>query len=75
MLLLVEFALNNAVQASTGYTPFYVNGLTKPRVPLALPLRASGLDGGGVADRLADISPDTVDKQVSEFLATRLNVL
>ena len=28
-----------------------------------------------MADRLADISPATVHKQVSEFLATRLNVL
>ena len=30
---------------------------------------------GEVADRLADISPATVQKQVGEFLATRLNVL
>ena len=67
--------MNNAVHASTGYTPFYVNGLTHPRVPLTLPLRGSGLGGGGIADRLADISPSTVNKQVREFLATRLNVL
>ena len=65
--------LNNAVHASTGYTPFYVNGLTHPRVPLALPLCGSGLGGGEVADRLADISPDTVQKKVGKFLATRLN--
>ena len=72
---IVEFALNNAVHASTGYTPFYVNGLTHPRVPLTVPLRGSGLGGGEVADRLSEISPITVQKQVSEFLATRLNVL
>ena len=35
----------------------------------------SGLGGGEIADRLADISPATVQKQVGEFLATRLNVL
>ena len=35
----VEFALNNAVHASTGFTPFYVNGLRHPRTPLALPWR------------------------------------
>ena len=75
MLPIVEFALNKAVHASTGYTPFYVNGLTHPRVPLTLPLRGSGLGGGEVADRLAEISPITVQKQVSEFFATRLNVL
>ena len=75
MLPVVEFVLNNAVHASTGYTPFYVNGLSHPRVLLTLPLCGSGLGGGEVADRLADISPATVQKQVGEFLATRLNVL
>ena len=75
MLPVVEFALNNAVHASTGYTPFYVNGLTHPRVPLTLPLCGSGRGGGEVADRLADISPATVQKQVGEFLPMRLNVL
>ena len=63
--------MNNAVHASTIYTPFYVNGLP-PRVPLTLPLRGSGLDKGEVAGRLADISPSTVKKQVSAFLETRL---
>ena len=75
MLPVVEFALNNSVHASTGFTPFYVNGLTDPRVPLTLPLRGSGLGGGEVADRLADVSPKTVRKQVDAFLATRLSVL
>ncbi|KAE8898097.1 hypothetical protein PF003_g17866 [Phytophthora fragariae] len=40
----VEFALNNAVHSSTGFTPFYVNGLRHPRTPLTLP-PASGLGG------------------------------
>jgi hypothetical protein len=75
MLPLVEFALNNAVHASTGCTPFYVNGPTHPRVPLTLPLCGSGLGGGEIADRLADVSPLTVRKQVDEFLSTRLRVL
>ncbi|KAE8890591.1 hypothetical protein PF005_g13525 [Phytophthora fragariae] len=41
----VEFALNNAVHSSTGFTPFYVNGLRHPRTPLTLP-PASNLDWG-----------------------------
>ena len=75
MLPIVEFALNNAVHASTGYTPFYVNSLTHPRVPLTLPPRGSGLGGGEMASRLADISPITVRKQVDAFLSTRMGVL
>ncbi|GMF40023.1 unnamed protein product [Phytophthora fragariaefolia] len=44
----VEFALNNAVHSSTGFTPFYVNGLRHPRTPLTLP---PALDlGGGEAN-------------------------
>ena len=75
MLPVVEFPLNNSVHASTGYTPFYMNGLTHPRVPITLPRDGSGLDGGEVADRLTDVSPASVKRQVGEFLATRLNVL
>ena len=43
MLPVLEFALHTAVHVSTGYTPFNVNGLTHPRVPLTLPLCCSGL--------------------------------
>ena len=75
MLPVIEFALNNAVHAITCYTPFFVNGLTHPRVPLTLPLSGSGLGGGGMADWLADVSPSTVNKQVREFLAARFNDL
>ncbi|GMF62398.1 unnamed protein product [Phytophthora fragariaefolia] len=41
----VEFALNNAVHSSTGFAPFYVNGLRHPPTPLTLP-PASKLGGG-----------------------------
>ncbi|GMF44985.1 unnamed protein product [Phytophthora fragariaefolia] len=76
MLPLVEFALNNYVHASTGYTPFYGNGLSHPRVPLTPPRPGAGLSGGEeFADRLADISPLAVRKQVDAFLSTRLSVL
>ena len=70
MLPLVEFALNNAVHASTGFTPFYVNGCINPRVPLT-PLPSSGLSGGGIAD----ISPVAVRKQVEAFVSTPMEVL
>ncbi|KAG2787461.1 hypothetical protein PC129_g9804 [Phytophthora cactorum] len=75
MLPLVEFTLNNAVHASTDFTPFYVNWLATSRVPLTPLRRGSGLSGGGIADRLADISPVAVRKQVNDFVSLRLSVL
>ena len=39
MLFVVDFALNNAFNPSSGFTPSFVNGFTHPRVPLTLPLR------------------------------------
>ncbi|GMF52190.1 unnamed protein product [Phytophthora fragariaefolia] len=75
-LPLVEFALNNAVHASTGYTPFYVDGLAHPRVTLTPPRRGSELGGGDLAEQLADVSPLVVRRQVAdEFLSTRLSAL
>ena len=75
MFPVVEFALNNSVHASTGYTQFYVNDLTCPCVPLTLPQGGSTLGGGKDSDRLADVSPASIKKEVSDFLAKRLNVL
>ena len=75
MLPIIEFALNNAAHASTGFTPFYVNSLTHPRVPLTLLLCGSGLGGREYADKIADISPTMMHKQVKEFLATLRSVL
>lgn len=76
MLPVFVLALNNAVHASKGDTPFYGNGLTAhTRVSLKLPRSGSGLGGGEITDLLADVSPATVQKQVSAFLTTRLNVL
>ncbi|GMF46722.1 unnamed protein product [Phytophthora fragariaefolia] len=76
MLPLVAFALNNAVRVSTHYTPLYVNGLSHPRVPLTPPRPGSGLSGGEeFAERLADISPLAVRKQVDTFFSTRLSAL
>ncbi|KAG2795700.1 hypothetical protein PC118_g18651 [Phytophthora cactorum] len=71
----VELALNNPVHDSTGFTPFFVNGLADPRVPLTPPRRGSGLSGGGIADRLANISPVATHKQVDDFVSLRLSVL
>jgi hypothetical protein len=45
-LPMAEFAINNSVHVSHGYTPFYVNSLSHPRVPVHLGGELS-LSGGG----------------------------
>jgi hypothetical protein len=46
-LPLAEFAINNSVHASTGHTPFFVNGLRHPRLPPLLGAHPK-LSGGGL---------------------------
>ncbi|GMF59239.1 unnamed protein product [Phytophthora fragariaefolia] len=46
-LPMAEFAINNSVHVSTGYTPFYVNALRHPRVPSVLGTVAPSISGGG----------------------------
>ncbi|GMF50475.1 unnamed protein product [Phytophthora fragariaefolia] len=77
----VEFALNNAVHESTGFTPFYLNGLRHPQVPLTLRgcTRSSGLSGGGarkeLSSQVSDVRPASLRKQLSTFVDNRLNVI
>lgn len=47
LLPMAEFALNNAVHSSHGYTPFYVNYLRHPRVPVLLGGDVLALSVGG----------------------------
>ena len=61
ILPVVEFALYNAVHTSTGFTNFYVSGLTHPRVPETLFQGVTGLCGRGV-DLLDIVSPTFVKK-------------
>ena len=57
-LPLAEFAISNAVHASTGLTPLFVNNARHPRVPALLALSApqhpvSHLGGGVSTDNIA----------------------
>ena len=64
LLSLVEFAINNAMHASTGFTPFFVNNLRNPLVPATL------------TDKDEPSFPDIpLRKSVAEFLTTRRSVL
>ncbi|KAG2773207.1 Transposon Tf2-6 polyprotein [Phytophthora cactorum] len=74
-LPVVEFALNNAVHASTGFTPFYLNGMRHPLVPLTLRggTESSILSGGearkALSSEVSDLRPVSARKQV-ESLST-----
>ncbi|KAG3055509.1 hypothetical protein PI125_g25705 [Phytophthora idaei] len=80
-LPVVEFALNNAVHASTGFTPFYLNGMRHPRVPVTLhgSTGSSILRGGGawkaLSSQVSDLRPVSLRKQVESFIDTRLSVI
>ncbi|OWY95788.1 reverse transcriptase [Phytophthora megakarya] len=58
---MAEFAINNAVHASTGHTPFFVNAMRHPRLPSTLGAVASSLSGGGstVASKRPQKTADT----------------
>ncbi|KAG3175873.1 hypothetical protein PC128_g17526 [Phytophthora cactorum] len=71
----VNLVVEDILRSVAGFTPFYVNGLANPRVSLMPPRRGSGLSGGGIADRLADISPVAVRKHGDDFVSLRLSVL
>ena len=58
-LPLAEFALNNAVHASAGLTPFFVNSARHPRVPTLLAV------GRPTAPRGSTLEGDDGDKQRS----------
>ncbi|CAI5721008.1 unnamed protein product [Peronospora farinosa] len=50
-LPLVELAINDSFHASTGETPFYINGLRHPRTPVSF-VRSPSLGGGGLLTSL-----------------------
>ncbi|POM79365.1 Pol protein [Phytophthora palmivora] len=67
-LPMVEFALNNAVHASTGFTLFYLNGLRHPQVPLTLRggTVASIVSGGeaqkAFSSQVSEIEPESLKR-------------
>jgi hypothetical protein len=71
---MVEFAINNAVHASTGQTPFYINGLRHPRLPHLLQRVCSPLSGG---ENQEDTTPDSGIKaqDAVDFVLLRQTVI
>jgi len=79
MLPMVEFAINNAVHASTGFTPFYLNGLRHPALPLCLmgDKFDSGVGGArqSLASQLSSIDKRLIRQSVDTFLTERVSVV
>ncbi|POM74677.1 Pol protein [Phytophthora palmivora] len=79
-LPMVEFALNNAVHTSTGFTPFYFNGLRHPQVPLTLRggTMASIVSGGearkACSSQVSEIEPEPLKRQLSSFIDNGLTL-
>ncbi|POM65403.1 Pol protein [Phytophthora palmivora] len=78
---MVEFELNNAVHASTGSTPFYLNGLRHPQMPLTLRggTDASIVSGGearkAFSSQISEIESESLQRQLSSFLDDRLTLI
>ena len=64
-LPMAEFAINNSVHASTGHTPFFVNGLRHPRLPPLLGVHPN-LSGGGLPHAV-DTPVDAVNDDEGEL--------
>ncbi|OWZ04896.1 reverse transcriptase, partial [Phytophthora megakarya] len=65
-LPMAEFAINNAVHASTGHTPFFVNAMRHPRLPSTLGAVASSL----TLTRQGDVSVPGTDTVKNNEQAT-----
>ncbi|POM81798.1 Pol protein [Phytophthora palmivora] len=80
-LSMVEFALNNAVPASTGFTPFYLNGLRHPQGPLTVRVGtvASIVSGGearkAFSSQVSEIELESLKRQLSSFIDDRLTLI
>ncbi|POM69491.1 Pol protein [Phytophthora palmivora] len=78
---MVEFALNNAVHASTGFTLFYLNGLRYPQVPLTLRggTVASIVSGGearkAFSSQVSEIELESLKRQLSSFIDDMLTLI
>ncbi|POM66105.1 Pol protein [Phytophthora palmivora] len=80
-LPMVEFALNNAVHAPTGFTPFYLNGLRLPQVPLTLrggtvdSFVSAGEARKAFSSQISEIEPESLKRQLSSFIDDRLTLI
>ncbi|POM61846.1 LOW QUALITY PROTEIN: Pol protein [Phytophthora palmivora] len=78
-LPMVEFALSNAVHASTGFTPFYLNGPRHPQVPLTLRGGTGAFIWGearkAFSSQVSEIEPESLKIQLSSFIDDRLTLV
>ncbi|CAI5705840.1 unnamed protein product [Peronospora effusa] len=71
-LPLAELALNNAVHASTGLTPFFVNSARHPRVPTVLAVGRPTTPITRSKAKTATLTPSDVASPLSRWTAQKL---
>ena len=64
---MVEFAINNSLQASTTHTPFFVNGLRHPRLPTFLECNFSLRGGNRSSERQLGSHSSRTDHEVTTY--------
>ncbi|POM69572.1 LOW QUALITY PROTEIN: Pol protein [Phytophthora palmivora] len=80
-LPMVAFALNNAVHASTGFSPFYLNRLRHPQVPPTLRggTGASIISGEearkAFSSQVSEIEPESLKRQLPSLLEDRMTLI
>ncbi|POM70716.1 LOW QUALITY PROTEIN: Pol protein [Phytophthora palmivora] len=76
-LPMVEFALNNAVHASTGFTPFYFDDTSRCRKPYGeAPMSPFGGQARkAFSSQVSEIEPESLRRQLSSFIDDRLTLI
>lgn len=66
-----EFAYNNSIQASTGFTPFYLNSGQHPNLPITSSIPNDELSSNPTANEMVTTISETITKAKQNILAAQ----
>jgi len=72
-LITIEIAINDAIQDSTGYSPYYLNSGQTPHFPLTLAADESGSERRSIGSRMENVS-EWAERLVNELRDARINL-
>jgi hypothetical protein len=70
-LVAAEIAYNNSVQASTGFSPFFLNAGQHPNLPMSLALREADASSNPSANELFSAMADALNKAKENLTAAK----